>query len=95
MGTKVSITAGERYHVYHQLHLGSEPESVFLEINQPAEFSVAKETTAEHMIESLSVEIPAEDMDAIAIAWIKKRGLQGAAGGPIGNERGSPDNPWE
>ncbi|MEQ6884136.1 hypothetical protein [Salicola sp. Rm-C-2C1-2] len=92
MSTKASIAAGERYHLYHQVYLGSEPESVFLEINQPTEFSVAKETMAERMIDSLSVEIPAEDMDAIAIAWVKKRGLQGVVGGPAGNELGSPDN---
>ena len=95
MSTKASITAGERYHLYHQLYLGAEPESVFLEINRPTEFSVAKETAADSVIDSLTVEITAEDMDEIAIAWIKRRELQGAVGGPVGNELGGPDNPWE
>lgn len=95
MSTKASITAGERHHLYHQLYLDAEPESVFLEINRPTDFSVTRETTTDNVIESLAVEIPAEDMDDIAIAWIKKRELQGAVGGPVGNELGGPDNPWE
>jgi hypothetical protein len=38
--------------------------------------------------------MPAEIMDHIAIAWIKERKLQGALGGSLGDELGSPNNPW-
>lgn len=47
------------------------------------------------VIDNLVVEIPAEIMDDIAIAWIKKRKLQGAVGGPVGNEYGGPDCPYD
>lgn len=95
MSTKASITAGERHHLYFQGHLDTEPENVFLELTKHREYSVTKETTPKGVIDNLVVEIPAEIMDNIAIAWIKKRKLQGAVGGPVGNEWGSPNCPWE
>ena len=39
----------------------------------------------------LSVDIPADIMDGIAIAWCKKRRLHGAVGGLVGREFGSVD----
>tara|TARA_R110001599_G_scaffold229825_5_gene429059 strand:+ start:2942 stop:3229 length:288 start_codon:yes stop_codon:yes gene_type:complete len=93
MSTKASITSGEAHRLYIQEHLGSEPKSVFFELTRPSEFSVAKETTKVGASDLLIVEIPSEVMDDIAIAWIKKRRLQGAVGGPVGNEWGSPNNP--
>ena len=39
---------------------------------------------------SRSFELPID-----VIAWIKQRELQGALGGPVGLEWGSPDCPWE
>lgn len=95
MSTKASITGGKRHHLYFQEYLDSEPKNVFLEITGPSEFSVTMETTRTGVLDSLVVEIPAEVMDDIAIAWIKKRKLQGAVGGPVGNEWGSPDCPWQ
>lgn len=95
MSTKASITAGERHHLYFQEYLNTEPKNVFFELTKPREFSVTKETTRDGAIDNLVVEIPAEIMDDIAIAWIKRRKLQGAVGGPVGNEWGSPDCPWE
>lgn len=94
MSTKASITAGERHHLYFQEYLDTEPQNVFFELIRPREFCFAKETTRDGVIDNLVVEIPAEIMDDIAIAWIKKRKLQGALGRPVGNELGSPDNPW-
>lgn len=41
--------------------------------------------------QSITVAIPNKIMDNLAIAWCKKRKLQGALGGPVGNEWGSPD----
>jgi hypothetical protein len=94
MSTKASITAGKGHHLYFQEYLNTEPQNVFFELTQPREFSISKETTRDGVTDHLVVEIPAEIMDDIAIAWIKKRKLQGALGGPVGNELGSPDNPW-
>lgn len=42
----------------------------------------------------VKLETTAEAFDEMAIAWIKYRGLAGAVGGPVGNELGSPENPW-
>lgn len=95
MSTKASITAGERHHLYFQEYLDTKPENVFLELMKPREYSVTKETTRDGVIENLVVEILAEIMDDIAIAWIKKRKLQGAVGGPVGSEYGGPDCPWD
>lgn len=95
MSTKASITGGKQHHLYFQEYLGSEPKAVFFELAGPSEFSVTKETTRKDVIDNLVVEIPAEIMDDIAIAWIKQRKLQGAVGSPVGNEWGSSDCPWD
>lgn len=95
MSTKASISAGEKYHLYNQELLSQEPTSVFLEIYSPSEFRVEKETFQGKIIETLTVEIPSATMDKIVIDWIKKRKLQGAVGGPVGEEWGSPDCPWD
>tara|TARA_R110001583_G_scaffold119981_2_gene271221 strand:+ start:1469 stop:1759 length:291 start_codon:yes stop_codon:yes gene_type:complete len=39
----------------------------------------------------VTIEIDAEIMDKLAIAWCKHRNLQGALGGPVGKEFGGPD----
>mgnify|MGYP003625384240 CR=1 FL=1 len=39
----------------------------------------------------VTVEVDAKVMDQFAIAWCKHRNLQGALGGPVGKEFGSPD----
>jgi len=39
--------------------------------------------------------IPADVFDKIAIAWCKKRKLQGALGAPVGPELGSPECDWD
>jgi hypothetical protein len=95
MSTKASISSGSNYHLYYQELLSAQPESVFLELNHPREYRVERETFQGKSWDVLVVEIPSEDMDKIAIDWIKKRKLQGAVGGPVGAEWGSPDCPWE
>ena len=95
MSTKASITAGKRHHLFFQEYLDSEPRNVFFELAAPSEFSVTKETTRKGVTDNLVVEIPVEIMDDIAIAWVKKRKLQGAVGGPVGKEWGSPDCPLD
>tara|TARA_Y100001001_G_scaffold156989_1_gene174494 strand:+ start:19256 stop:19543 length:288 start_codon:yes stop_codon:yes gene_type:complete len=95
MSTKASISSGPNYHLYYQELLSVQPESVFLELNHPREYRVERETFQGKSWDVLVVEIPSENMDKIAIDWIKKRRLQGAAGGPVGAEWGSPDCPWQ
>jgi hypothetical protein len=95
MSIKTSITGGERHHLYFQEGLDFDPRNAFLELVSPNEFSLTKETSRDGVIDKLVVEIPQEVMNDIALAWIKTRKLQGAVGGPVGNEFGSPDFPWE
>ena len=95
MSTKASVSSGPNYHLYYQELLSAQPESVFLELNHPQEYRVKREAFQGKSWDVLVVEIPSEDMDKIAIDWIKKRRLQGAVGGPVGAEWGSPDCPWQ
>jgi hypothetical protein len=95
MSTKASISSGKNFHLYFQDLLSDSPKSVFLELDDPSEFQVEKETFHGKMRDRLTVEMPSEVMDQIAIAWIKKRKLQGAVGGPVGLEWGSPDCRWD
>jgi len=39
----------------------------------------------------LSLQISTAIFDKIAVEWCRKRGLQGAVGGPVGKEFGGPD----
>lgn len=95
MSVKVSISFGKGFHLYFQELLSEEPTSVFLELENPSEYRVEKETFKEKSIDTLTVEIPSGDFDKIAIDWIIKRRLQGAVGGPVGAEYGGPDCPWD
>ena len=45
--------------------------------------------------EAIALFVSLDDMDEFAIAWCKHRKLQGALGGPVGNEWGSPDCAYE
>ena len=78
MSTKASIAAGDKFHLYNEELLSSEPRSVFLNLEKPS-----------------SYEILSEVLDEIAIRWIKYRKLQGAVGGPVGLEWGSPNCPYD
>jgi len=60
-------------------------------IDHPASFSVTSGHTGDDSFSQLSVDIPSDVMDKMAIAWCKKRGLHGALGGPVGLEFGSAD----
>lgn len=95
MSTKASIVAGESFHLYNEELLSAEPRSVFLALKNPADYEVSRETFQDQIIDSLTVEIPSEVLDEIAIKWIKYRKLQGAVGGPVGMEWGSPDCPYD
>jgi len=95
MSTKASIASGENFHLYNEELLSEDPRSVFLTLESPTSFELSKETYQGKVIESLTAEIPPSTMDDIAIAWIKHRKLQGALGGPVGQEWGSPDCDWQ
>jgi hypothetical protein len=86
MSVKASISASGKHHLYFEELLSEAPRFVYLELTSPGKFSVRKETFQGRFIEIITVQIAKEDMDEIAIAWIKKRRLQGAVGGPIVQE---------
>lgn len=60
-------------------------------IDFPNSFNVTQGHTGDDAFSQLSVDIPTYIMDRMAIAWCKKRRLQGALGGPVGLEFGSID----
>ncbi|RUP80971.1 hypothetical protein C7Y69_10005 [Alteromonas sp. KS69] len=62
-----------------------------LVIDNPASFNITRGHTDDESFSQLSVDIPSDGMDKMAIAWCKKRGLHGALGGPVGREFGSVD----
>lgn len=64
---------------------------VVIQSSNTKEFSITKTRFSEQ----LTVAIPAEVFDKIAIAWCRKRKLQGELGGPVGLEFGSPDSPYK
>jgi len=78
MSTKASISSSDKHHLYEDLFLDVIAGTVWLEITNPTEFRVQREDCGEgKSYETVTVEIPDETMDQIAIDWIKKRGLQG------------------
>ena len=95
MSTKASISHGANFHFYTVELLSEEPRSVFLELTPPPTYELSKDVYQGKTIESLTTEITSEVMDRIAIDWIKHRKLQGAVGGPVGAEWGSPDCPYD
>lgn len=62
-----------------------------IQTNNPKEFSIVKT----ELSEQLTVAIPADVFDKIAVAWCRKRKLQGELGGPVGLEFGSADSPYK
>jgi len=60
-----------------------------IEIANSVDFKICYETNAEwKALGKLTVDIPAEIFDAIAIAWCQKRSLDVALGGPIRGKTG-------
>lgn len=62
--------------------------SAVLHLDRPERCTLDKNEAG---IEQLRIDIRPETMDHLAIAWCKHRKLQGALGGPVGREWGSPD----
>ncbi|QSP94009.1 hypothetical protein LPB19_12500 [Marinobacter salinisoli] len=95
MSAKSPISQGDGFYLYFEELLCAEPQSAFLQIDNPTAVHFEKETFQGKVREQLVVEISSEVLDRIAIDWIKKRKLQGAVGGPVGLEWGSPDCPYD
>ncbi len=62
-----------------------------LVVDFPVSFNVTQGHTGDDAFSQLSVDIPADIMDRMAIAWCKKRRLHGTLGGSVGREFGSVD----
>jgi hypothetical protein len=92
MSAKGSISSGEKLHLYYQELLSEDPKSVVLELENLVEYRIEKETCKRVSTDVLTFEMLSW---ILSIDWIKKRSLQGAVGGPVGAELGSPDCPWE
>jgi hypothetical protein len=76
-------------YLYQEHNVFSDFEShAMISMRNPEQFAIEKVTAGS---EQLFVSIPDTAMDEIAIAWCKHRKLQGALGGPVGKEWGSPD----
>ena|SRR5690606_34684294 len=84
---------GDRFGLYQEITLERDNDNpAVVEITNPMDFKIIYESNAEgKSFGKLEAEIPAEVFDQLAIAWCKKRRLQGALGGPVGLEVGSPD----
>ena len=88
LSSKEYIYDNDKIVLYHELSFGNEIQDFFIEFIDPKNFSVKRESDGSP---SVCIGLPAESMDALAIAWIKKRDLGGAFGAPVGKEFGSPD----
>lgn len=84
----------DQFGLYQEMTFDKDNDNpAVIQIINPANFMVASESNAEGTVfGKLEAEIPADVFDQIAIAWLKKRKLHGALGGPVGLEWGSPDS---
>jgi len=76
-------------YLYQEHNFFSDFEShAMISMRNPEQFAIEKVIAGS---EQLLVSIPDTAMDEVAIAWCQHRKLQGALGGPVGKEWGSPD----
>lgn len=94
MSTKISIASGESFHLFTEDFTNNPPNFVSLELMNPSCLRVGQDKMKDKNTTSVSVEMDATVMDEIAIAWVRKRKLQGSCGGPVGAEFGGPDCPY-
>jgi hypothetical protein len=88
----IAYDEGSQNYLYESPLLSKKGEgSAVLQIFEPLLISVDKNEITTQCVMS----VPPQTMDEFAIAWCKHRKLQGALGGPVGNEWGSPDCPWQ
>jgi len=85
----ITYHADTKTYLYQEHNFFSDFEShAMISMRNPEQFAIEKVTAGS---EQLFVSIPDTAMDEVAIAWCKHRKLQGALGGPVGKEWGSPD----
>jgi hypothetical protein len=82
MSIKSTITDGENFNFYHNSMFDGDVKEVIVEARKPNSYLFAEIT------------LTSDEMDQIAIAWIKKRKPGSVFGGPVGLEWGSPDYEW-
>jgi len=90
--TKIAANNAGDATLSETLRVGLDSKQAEVRITKPHNQDVQRDKLGQ---ESVSVFLSLDDMDEFAIAWCKHRKLQGALGGPIGNEWGSPDCPYE
>lgn len=73
------------------LSVDSNVDTATLYIENPTKFSVSYSENNNTNMGHLTLTIPVSVLDEMAITWCKHRKLQGALGGPVGQEWGSPD----
>lgn len=98
MSTKEWVYQSEQgFGLYQEMTLEKNNDNpAIIEIANPVDFRVNYTTNADgEAFGKLMAEIPADVFDEIAVVWCKQRKLQGAFGGPVGNEWGSPDCDYE
>ena len=88
MSSKIIIATDEGFTFYHDSLFDDELLNVFISVENPIHCKIER-TSSGDIISNMS--LTSEDMDKIAISWIKERKLQSLFGGPVGNEFGSPD----
>ena len=82
--------------LYQELSLEENNNNpVSIEIEDPTDFCVERKKYANgKSCLTFRVDIAPEQLDHLAIAWCKKRKLQGTLGGPVGKEFVSPDSEY-
>jgi len=89
------IFSDDNHSLHQELPSGENPSDntnpAELIIDFPSSFNLTQGHTGDDAFSQLSIDIPVDIMDRMAVAWCKKRRLQGALGGPVGREFGSVD----
>jgi len=73
MSTKTSIAASDNYHLYFDSLFDAEPEEVYISVSNPLVCTV--ECEHERIVQAV-ISISTDDMDQMALAWIKKRRIE-------------------
>jgi len=80
MSTKGGIFLSDNIYLYEEV---LDDKTAYIEVTKPGNAKIEMDFDG---YQSITVAIPNEVMDEIAISWCKKRKLQGTLGGPVGNE---------
>ena len=72
MSTKNSIVIGENFHLYFDDGLDSVHKNVHVSITDPSTYLIER---TNQCLPAATISIKVKDMDQIALAWIKERGI--------------------